>query len=296
MRPTPRTPRPRTFGFTLVELLVVIGIIALLISILLPSLNKARASAANVQCQSNLRQIGIAIALYANDNKGYGPPRQVGTGAPGYASSVPIPNDWNNNPFPRWPDFLAKYMNNTLAAGVWECPMNTRRQSVPGSVSSNTLSYSRNEYLGNPGTPVGYSNLVRTVGRVVFVTNYSGAPVTVGMWYPYKIADGGYPASEVMQAGDGDSSQIFTWAPGTATDSGLRLVEGDFRHGKRNYDTGSFGTAAYKADVYRDRGLANYLMLDGHVESREIGEVDLRGQPVGAAKVSVTNFWSIRAN
>src|SRR3954463_9729623 len=77
-------PTPRGSGcpaFTLVELLVVIGIIALLISILLPALSRAREQGNTVKCMSNLRQLYMGTELYASMFKGYTMPSTCGTGS-----------------------------------------------------------------------------------------------------------------------------------------------------------------------------------------------------------------------
>ncbi len=104
--------RTNNKAFTLVELLVVIGIIAILIALLLPALNKARQQSRALSCLSNLRQIAMATQLYAHDNKDMLP----------YGDTSP----WGNN----WPTSLAPYLGKRLGAGsgnvnwpaVYKCP------------------------------------------------------------------------------------------------------------------------------------------------------------------------------
>jgi prepilin-type N-terminal cleavage/methylation domain-containing protein len=83
-------------GFTLVELLVVIGIISLLVSVLLPALNKARQQANLIDCESRLRQMGQALSIYVTENNGllpYGDVRHDPTGSTSWENPVSDPEN-----------------------------------------------------------------------------------------------------------------------------------------------------------------------------------------------------------
>lgn len=172
-------------GFTLVELLVVIGIIALLISILLPSLQKARMQANRVKCMNNERQLITAVLMYTNDNQGYFPCDLGPNGTKGYI-------DWDSSPWnpyavelnPWWapsppnymPPYLAKYVGahpisvpdvnqHISSPAIVHCPDDPNQAlfSVEGDQNGNWYGA---QYVGYGGN--GHS------GR----TSY---------WYPYSL-------------------------------------------------------------------------------------------------------------
>jgi type II secretory pathway pseudopilin PulG len=291
-------------AFTLVELLVVIGIIALLISMLLPALNKARQQANFVDCQSRLRQMGQALAIYVTDSKGYYPWGVVVRGESWEDHS--LPNATDKEPYWWWDFTLGQIIDRHLLgndgmvhnlSGVFR----DRDTIDPPTGARYTNHYTVNErvfwgnmdgdllksvYSNDPtiGAVIGNDLKLRKAGTV--------KPTNVFLiWDGPQAMDYGYNTYELATELDGNQLRFghcFCLGstnpgenynrpvnPGGNTQSQIATVTRTLQK-KYNADLlSAFNPPDGWNTQIRFRHLNNTTMnalcLDGHVEKREVG-------------------------
>lgn len=226
----------RRCAFTLVELLVVIGIIGLLISILLPALNAARRAANRANCLSNMRNMQVAHWMYVTDNKGY--MIQAGLSHGGHTPNEEV----------AWIHTLSAYYGKPL---LHRCPSDDSPHWPGGSpVPPSTDRYRRTSYGINNFLDV---DMIPWGGPYLKIEKVRRASATIQF----------IEMAEIGEYAGADHPHIENWMPmgnpAAPPILAARQLQTN-RHGRRAKDK------TYEA-------VANYGFLDGHAETLTFGEV-----------------------
>jgi prepilin-type N-terminal cleavage/methylation domain-containing protein/prepilin-type processing-associated H-X9-DG protein len=198
-------------AFTLVELLVVIGIIAILIAILLPSLNKARQQSLALKCASNLRQIGATFKMYEQDYRGYFPVIKYDFGSNGRTGGTPmivrVGSQVTTVDSEYWWDFLtpyafkpwiptwafanlgttgpmAAYFDKFRDSVFWGCPSWQGQVTPPAGWGNGGVSVFETGYIFNIFPTYDYNYPSGVGGQVGYGESAFASPAqTVGIWH-----------------------------------------------------------------------------------------------------------------
>ena len=262
---THRRP-PGRRAFTLVELLVVIGIIALLISILLPALNKAKEQANRVACASNLRQMGNALAIYTGDHKFY----------PGCQAIM------NGKAFAIWPTRLRKAMRQKTSSGsnIFFCP------SQPAGFQWQSKNGSGGDFASSQHAGFGYEpgELLLDVFRVPFSYGYND-------WGSRSSGQGSLPIEQQKGLGGdivpGNPGLRELKAAQVRRASEMIAIADNTSDGNWDYNIDPENPTEYPGKVHTNG--ANFLFCDSHVEWRPQKEMI---QTRTAAKAHINRMYN----
>jgi prepilin-type N-terminal cleavage/methylation domain-containing protein/prepilin-type processing-associated H-X9-DG protein len=258
-------------GFTLVELLVVIGIIALLISILLPALSGAREQARNVQCASNVRQIGQTLIMYSSEYKGKFPPNFV-TNNTGIETGL-VSQEWY------YKSIIGQYLPKNVVNGVGDVSDDNRSvQSKVMACPSYTeiwpvqRNYCMNFWASSKVSSITYAitnNVEGTYGRFwnAGVKPASQMILVSERWAP-NLANGYYYSGGTIGAPAYKPGQRFGNIPAGSVNTnwgGLAKSELIYMlHRKKGQKGAPAGDAV---------GRVNICFADGHVQLKDASEL-----------------------